>query len=132
MSFIFEPLIKYIRWKLRKIVPMSKDRKDKDGNPLPVIPFFMKGNFAPVKDEMQYKIVKILEGKVPTDLNGTFIRNGPNIKTDDSDTGQKHWFGGDGMLHAVCINHGQLLYCNTYVKTIKYLKEKVAKKKLGR
>jgi len=30
---------------------MSKDKKDKDGNPLPAVPFFMRGNFAPVKDE---------------------------------------------------------------------------------
>lgn len=111
---------------------MSKDRKDKDGNPVPAVPFFMRGNFAPVKDEVKYRVVKILEGKVPTDINGTFIRNGPNIKTDDSDTNQQHWFSGDGMLHAVCLNNGQAFYCNTYVKTDKFLKEKAAGKKLGR
>lgn len=82
---------------------MSNDRKDKDGNPLEVVPFFLRGNFAPVDQEVSYKILNISEGDVPRDLNGTFLRNGPNLRTDDSDTKRSHWFAGDSMIHAVCI-----------------------------
>lgn len=85
---------------------MSKDRKDKDGNPLEVVPFFLRGNFAPVDQEVSYKILNITEGDVPRDINGTFLRNGPNLRTDDSDTKRSHWFAGDSMIHAVCIKNG--------------------------
>lgn len=103
---IFEPIFGTIRHKLRKSALASENKKDKNGNPLPVVPFFFRGNFAPTNDEVSYKILNISEGKIPSDLNGTFLRNGPNIRTDDSDTKRSHWFAGDGMLHAVCINHG--------------------------
>lgn len=111
---------------------MSQDRKDKDGNPLPAEPFFLKGNFASVDHEVSYKVLKISEGVVPKDLNGTFLRNGPNLRCDDSDTKRSHWFAGDSMIHAVCLSKGQLYYCNRYTKTDKYVQEKKTGRKLGR
>ena len=51
MSIIFEPILFYIKRKLWTNRPMSKTRKDKDGNALPLIPFFKKGNFAPIQKE---------------------------------------------------------------------------------
>jgi carotenoid cleavage dioxygenase-like enzyme len=33
-----------------------------------ITPFSLRGNFAPVRKELQYKPAKVLEGKLPTDL----------------------------------------------------------------
>ena len=106
LAFIFEPIFGIIRNKLRKSALANVKDKDKNGNPLPAVPFFFRGNFAPTSHEVSYKVLNISEGDIPLDINGTFLRNGPNIRTDDSDTMRSHWFAGDGMLHAVCINHG--------------------------
>lgn len=103
---------------------MSKTKKDANGKPLPLVPFFQRGNYLPVREETQYKAVKIVQGKIPTDINGTFIKNGPNPLIDDAETLRSHWFSGDGMLHAFCIDDGQLYYCNRYIQTDKYKLEK--------
>lgn len=103
---------------------MSKTQKDEDGNPAPLVPFFLKGNFKPVKEESQYKVVRITEGTVPKDINGTFLKNGPNQYLDDADTRRSHWFAGDGMLHALYISKGDIYYCNRFTKTNKYQLEK--------
>lgn len=85
----------------------SKLKTDPSKNPV------LKGNFAPVKDESSYEIVKILEGAVPEDINGVYLRNGPNAKY-LADNGRYHWFDGDSMIHALRIKNGQLYYCNRY------------------
>lgn len=77
MAFIFEPIIMAIKMKMRMDAPLSDTKKDKDGRPLPLVPFFLKGNFKPVLKESQYKVTKIV-GQIPKDINGTFIKNGPN------------------------------------------------------
>ena len=78
MSLMFEPIIFIIKWKMRMDQPLSKTKKDKDGRPLPLVPFFLKGNFKPMLVESAYKVVDITEGKVPNDISGTFLKNGPN------------------------------------------------------
>jgi hypothetical protein len=40
-----------------------------------------------------------IEGEVPKDLTGMYVRNGPNRRFEAP--GRYHWFDGDGMLHAV-------------------------------
>ena len=49
---------------------------DKKSNP------FFKGNFAPCQSEYQYEITDIIEGSVPKDLSGYYLRNGPNSKNE--------------------------------------------------
>lgn len=67
----------------------------------------------------------INEGQVPKDINGTFLKNGPNQRLDCPDTGRTHWFAGDGMLHALCLSNGQLYYCNRFSRTEKYKHEDI-------
>lgn len=70
----------------------------------------------------------IREGAVPKDLNGTFLKNGPNQRYEDSDTMRSHWFAGDGMLHAICLSNSELFYCNRFSRTGKYnLESKIGK-----
>ena len=57
-------------------------------------PFYLRGNFAPVEEEIGAFDLKV-EGEIPESLNGLFLRNGPNPTRGDPG----HWFLGDGMIH---------------------------------
>jgi carotenoid cleavage dioxygenase len=55
-----------------------------------------------------------VQGAIPPELRGVYLRNGPNPKTGRS----AHWFLGDGMLHGVCLEDGQARwYRNRWVRT---------------
>ena len=54
-----------------------------------------------------------MEGSVPKDINGVYLRNGPNAKMTPSN-GRYHWFDGDSMIHAFRIKDGRIFYCNKY------------------
>ena len=56
----------------------------------------LSGNFAPVGREIDASALEVIEGRIPEELSGAYIRNGPNPR---SATG--HWFTGDGMIHGV-------------------------------
>ena len=84
---------------------------------------FLGDNFAPVSQEITQNSLKI-SGQIPPQLQGTFVRNGPNPQFPP--LGEYHWFDGDGMLHAVEIAAGKATYRNRYVKTQGYLREKAA------
>lgn len=115
--FLFSPII----WCLKKSVNKKYDKNR-------VLPFFEKANFVPVKNEIEYKInPDLIDGQVPQDIRGVFLKNGPNDQF-KSDTGNSHWFDGDGMLHGVSITDDGLYFCNRYVRTNKYLQEKKAGK----
>ncbi len=76
-------------------------------------PFHLKGNFAPVKEELTATDLEV-EGAVPPELSGTYVRNGANPVTGES----LHWFLGNGMVHGVRLENGRASwYRNRYVKT---------------
>jgi len=77
------------------------------------LPFFLRGNYAPVADEIIADNLTVT-GAVPPELRGRFIRNGPNPSSGAS----PHWFLGDGMLHGVELGDGDARwYRNRYVRT---------------
>ena len=88
---------------------------------------FLQGNFAPVYDEITADRLKIV-GKLPPELNGMFVRNGPNPQMPP--LGRYHWFDGDGMLHGIKIRDGKASYLNRYVRTEGWQKERAAGKAL--
>ncbi|WP_013324698.1 carotenoid oxygenase family protein [Gloeothece verrucosa] len=88
---------------------------------------FLAGNFAPVHQEITSTNLKVI-GKIPPELRGSFVRNGPNPQFDP--LGMYHWFDGDGMLHGVEIKDSQATYRNRYVKTAGFMKEHQAGKAL--
>jgi carotenoid cleavage dioxygenase len=74
--------------------------------------FFRTGNYAPVADELTDENLTV-EGTIPSDLDGWYLRNGPNPRQAGA-----HWFTGDGMIHGVRIEGGQpKWYRNRWVQT---------------
>jgi carotenoid cleavage dioxygenase len=47
-----------------------------------------------------------VEGSIPKELDGRFVRNGPN-PISNIDPSKHHWFLGNGMVHGVCLNNGK-------------------------
>jgi carotenoid cleavage dioxygenase-like enzyme len=56
----------------------------------------------------------IVEGKIPKDINGVYLKIGPNAKFLPKNN-RVHWFDGDGMIHSVRIQNGTMIYCNRFV-----------------
>lgn len=74
-------------------------------------PFWLSGNFAPVAVEQKSTDLPI-EGELPGELDGCYVRNGPNPRSGIS----PHWLVGDGMVHGVAISGGRARwYRNRYV-----------------
>ncbi|MGE2715791.1 carotenoid oxygenase family protein [Mycolicibacterium litorale] len=74
--------------------------------------FFQRGNYAPVADELTAFDLPV-EGRIPPDLQGWYLRNGPNPRQPSA-----HWFTGDGMIHGVRIENGRpAWYRNRWVRT---------------
>ena len=79
---------------------------------------FLEGPFAPIGHESFSSEIKIT-GEIPKQLNGMLLRTGPNpIETPNP--ALYNWFVGDGMIHAVKIENGQVRwYKSKYVQTHK-------------
>ncbi len=64
-------------------------------------PFWLEGNFAPLEKESELSSPTV-EGAIPSDLNGRYLRTGPNPMSGPTD----HWFLGDGMVHGIELADG--------------------------
>ena len=75
---------------------------------------YLVDNFGPVDTETTAFDLQI-HGELPTELDGRYLRNGPNPH-DPSASADSHWFIGDGMVHGVRLQDGKALwYRNRYV-----------------
>ncbi|MCL6753876.1 carotenoid oxygenase family protein [Nostoc sp. CCCryo 231-06] len=88
---------------------------------------YLDRNFAPIHEEITTDKLPVI-GELPLELSGMFVRNGSNPQW--TPIGQYHWFDGDGMLHGVQISNGVATYCNRYVQTAGWKKEREAGKAL--
>lgn len=75
----------------------------------------MKGNFQGICEERTFDDLMVLEGTIPKDLSGAFLRTGPDPQFDP--VGGYHWFDGDGMVHGVFITEGKASYMNNWIRT---------------
>jgi carotenoid cleavage dioxygenase-like enzyme len=76
---------------------------------------FLSGNYAPVSEEHVAPCREVI-GTIPSDLNGHFLRIGPNpVFVPDEAT--YHIFDGDGMIHALQFEDGKATYRNRFVDT---------------
>jgi carotenoid cleavage dioxygenase len=79
---------------------------------------YLHGNFAPVMVERSDDHPLPVTGVIPPDLCGRLVRNGPNPAVLPEDESDYHWFGGDGMLHAITLSEGRATgYRNRWVRT---------------
>lgn len=91
--------------------PAGRPRPAKGGASEP--PWHLRGNYAPVIDESTVTELEVV-GEIPPQLQGRYLRNGPNPRNGLSG----HWFFGNGMLHGVALRDGRALwYRNRYVRT---------------
>jgi len=76
-------------------------------------PFHLRGNYAPVMEEVTALDLAV-DGALPPELNGRYLRNGANPKSGTS----PHWFAGDGMIHGIELRDGKAQwYRNRWVQT---------------
>jgi carotenoid cleavage dioxygenase-like enzyme len=81
--------------------------------------FWHEGNYPPVSEEVTEMKLEV-EGSIPPELSGLYVRNGSNKHTGVGE----HFFDGDGMLHGVRLQQGEALwYRNRYVDTPVYREE---------
>jgi carotenoid cleavage dioxygenase len=75
---------------------------------------FLQGGFAPVPDEISVDDLPV-RGAIPAELNGVYLRNGPNPAY--KPISYLFPFDGDGMLHALRLRDGKAAYRNRFVVT---------------
>ena len=95
-----------------------------------VQPPTIKGNFEAQENEYDYWVTDI-DGKIPSDLSGSFYRNGPGrLKLGGEVFG--HWFDGDGMIAKTTFTGGKVHFSNKFIRTPKYVDETAAGRPLYR
>ena len=110
---------------------------DVDDSPVTVAPTrsYERSDWASafVNVEKELTDVELIpaSGTVPTELNGTFYRNGPGRMERDGHR-VHHPFDGDGMIAAMRFEGGRVQLSNRYVRTEGWLAEEKAGKVLYR
>jgi carotenoid cleavage dioxygenase-like enzyme len=79
---------------------------------------YLTGNFAPVTTELTATAGDLrVTGSIPEELEGRYLRNGPNPVT-APDPATYHWFTGDGMVHGIRLRGGRAeWYRNRWVRS---------------
>jgi carotenoid cleavage dioxygenase-like enzyme len=75
----------------------------------------LSGNFAPVGPEIDTTDLPVVSGRIPPELSGAYMRNGPNPLF--KPITYTFPFDGDGMIHAVYLDNGRARYRNRFVQT---------------
>jgi carotenoid cleavage dioxygenase len=77
---------------------------------------YLLGNYAPVHEERTLLDLPVT-GHLPVELDGRYLRNGPNPVT-PPEPSTYHWFGGDGMVHGIRLRDGRAdWYRNRFVRS---------------
>jgi carotenoid cleavage dioxygenase-like enzyme len=75
----------------------------------------LSGNFAPIGQEIEASDLPVIAGRIPQDLRGAYMRNGPNPLFEPISF--TYPMDGDGMIHAVYFDNGRARYKNRFVRT---------------
>ena len=77
---------------------------------------WLSGPYAPVTEEVTALDLPVV-GELPVELDGRYLRNGPN-PVGPVDPATYHWFTGDGMVHGVRLRDGRAeWYRNRWVRS---------------
>jgi 8'-apo-carotenoid 13,14-cleaving dioxygenase len=96
-----------------KIAEFNRDRmKAERPNP------YLSGIHTPMNAELTLDDLRVT-GRIPAELDGRYIRIGPNPVT-PANHASYHWFTGDGMVHGVKLKGGKAeWYRNRWIKSRK-------------
>lgn len=76
---------------------------------------YLQGAWTPLHEEVDATALTVLEGRIPNDLDGVYLRNTQNPVF--RNFGRYHPFDGDGMIHMISFRDGQAQYRNRFVDT---------------
>ena len=76
----------------------------------------LSGIFAPIQDEIDVGPLEVVQGSLPRELTGVYLRNGPNCRFPPLGS-YTYPLDGDGMLHAIELADGRARYRNRFVRT---------------
>ncbi|MEO9463451.1 MAG: carotenoid oxygenase family protein [Marinomonas sp.] len=85
---------------------------------------YLSGPWTPVHEEVTVDELEVLEGEIPADIDGIYLRNTENPV--HQPLGRHHPFDGDAMVHQVNISDGKASYRNRYVRTHCFDAEQIA------
>ena len=85
---------------------------------------YLNGAWTPQHEEVNATDLIVLEGAIPTDIDGVYLRNTENQV--HQPLGRHHPFDGDGMIHQIAFKDGQATYRNRFIRTRGFEAEQIA------
>ncbi|MGV0804129.1 carotenoid oxygenase family protein [Mycolicibacterium setense] len=85
---------------------------------------YRTGAWRPQTTEFDADDLRVVDGEIPSDLDGVYLRNTENPLHPALQT--YHPFDGDGMLHIVGFRDGKAFYRNRFIRTDGFLAENEA------
>jgi carotenoid cleavage dioxygenase len=85
---------------------------------------YLSGPWTPVHEEVDVDELEVIEGAIPDDIDGVYLRNTENPV--HQPLGRHHPFDGDAMIHQVSISGGKASYRNRFVRTQCFEAEQIA------
>ncbi len=76
---------------------------------------YLQGAWTPLLEEVNAADMRVLEGRIPQDIDGVYLRNTQNPVY--RSIGRYHPFDGDGMVHMVQFRDGKASYRNRFIAT---------------
>jgi len=76
---------------------------------------YLNGAWTPQHEEVDACDLTVLEGAIPTDIDGVYLRNTENQI--HQPLGRYHPFDGDGMIHQIAFQDGKASYRNRFIRT---------------
>jgi carotenoid cleavage dioxygenase len=81
----------------------------------------------PIKHQLHTESLRLVHGRLPKELKGTFYRNGPGIH-ERGGFRMRHWFDGDGMMQAFRFADGKMSHTGRVIETELYKRNQKAGK----
>src|SRR4051794_24511980 len=118
---------------IRHVKTSTLERREMGGGPVLVedrrTDADWRMGFRSLEAEIGDGVELSVEGTLPSELEGTLYRIGP-ARHDVYGERYRHWFDGDGMVHAVRLSGGKAEYRNRFVATAKKREEDAAQRRL--
>lgn len=85
---------------------------------------YLNGAWTPLHEEVNATDLEVIEGTIPTDIDGIYLRNTENQL--HQPLGRHHPFDGDGMIHQISFANGTATYRNRFIRTRCFEAEQIA------